>query len=316
MPTENDVRKAYEEGVTDGTLAERQRLRAFTGLRYILAPRGDIAEHLAYPDYERRLRREIAQAEQETERINRSSVRAEERSEAARETYQQVLVAHRQDREAAGFFGKIKGMVTEPFLREMASAEAAEARVFELITEANDHALKLDALRDEYAAVSEWVDEMYSTTKTAGQHRAEDRLAARRDISSRHFKVFTMGEYLDGDERRRLRWTDAPEVPGGADFGYHWRRDGDDNPNHYGEDQNNFRTGNWRAVWIEENQETAVFISEPSRPEMVWLLGSHIRTMGEAMEFFAPLEKREVERNSIALLMDAYTNTYLKRNNS
>ena len=315
MPTENDVKKAYEEGLTDGTLAERKRLRAFTGLRYVLAPRVDLPEHRSYPDYERRLRHEIVQAEQETERIIASRVRAEERSDSARETYHQVLDSHREDREDAGFLGKVISRVKEPFLKEKANAEAAENRVFELITESNDHSLKLHTLRGEYAAVSEWVDEMYSTTEEAGRRRAEDRIAAGRDISSRRFKVFTMGEYLDGDEHRRLRWQGAPDVPGGADFGYHWRRDGDDDPSLYSESQNGFSLGNWRAVWIEENHETAVFISEPRRAEMVWMLGNHIQTMGEAMEFFSPLEERQAERNSLALLLDAYTKKYLKGNN-
>jgi hypothetical protein len=34
--------------------------------------------------------------------------------------------------------------------------------------------------------------------------------------------------------------------------------------------------------------------------------------MDEAMKFFVPVEQRQQERNSIALLMDAYTETYLK----
>lgn len=314
MPTENDVRKAHEEGLTEGTLAERRRLRAFTGLPYVLAPRGDIAEHLAYPDYERQLRYSIANEEHIIDQLQSSMERGEKRADAEQEAYQQALVAHRQDREAAGVIGKIRSLATEPFIREKASAAASEARVLEVIAMINESALKLDTLRSEYAAVSEWVDEMYTTTKAAGQYRTEDRVAAGRDISSRHFKVFTMGEYLDGDEHRRLRWTDAPEVPGGADFGYHWRRDGDDDSSHYGETQNHFTLGNWRAVWIEENQETAVFISTPGRAEMVWLLGNHIHTMDEAMKFFAPLEERQAERNSFALLMDAYTKKYLKRN--
>ncbi|HEY8702430.1 MAG TPA: hypothetical protein VIM08_15930, partial [Arthrobacter sp.] len=209
---------------------------------------------------------------------------------------------------AAGVFGKLKSVVTEPFLREKSIAEDAEARVQHKMQEINEHALKLGALRGEHASVSEWVDEMYAETMAAGQRRAEDRIAAGRDISSRRFKVFTMSEYLGGDERRRLRWEGAPEVPGGADFAYHWRRDGDDDPS-YGSDT---RTGNWRAVWIPENQEAALFISTPTRAAEVWLLGNHIRSMDEAMKFFVPVEQRQQERNSIALLMDAYTETYLK----
>lgn len=314
MPTENDVRKSYEDGLREGILVERQRLRAFIGLPSILAPRRDIAEHLAYPDYERRLRHLVSNEEQIIVELQNSRERAERRADADQEAYQDALVAHRQDRETAGVFGKIKSLATEPFLQEKASAAASETRVLEVIAMINESALKLDTLRGENAAVREWVDEMYATTKAAGQYRNEDRLAAGRDISSRHFKVFSMSEYLEGDERRRLRWVNAPEVPGGADFGYHWRRDGDDDPSLYGESQNTFTLGNWRAVWIEENKETAVFISAQGRAELVWLLGNHIQTMGEAMKFFAPLEERQAERNSFALLMDAYTDTYLKRN--
>lgn len=312
MATEHELRVAYEKGAQDGALAERERLRAFTGLNYIAMPKHDVAEHLAYPEYELRLQHLIVDVEREAERLERTRDQLQEDADRAVEAYSEALAGHRQGREAAGLIGKVKSVVTEPFLREKFLAEAAEVHVRQKSQEMSENRIKLDALRGECGAVSEWLEEMYTATITAGQARAADRAAAARDISPRHFKVFTMAEYLAGDERRRLRWDGAPEVPGGADFGYHWRRDGDDDPLDGRSRGRRREIGHWRAVWIRENQEAAVFISEEGRPSEVWLLGGHIRTMDEAMKFFVPVEQRMKERNSLALLLDAYTDTYLK----
>ncbi|MFK4637125.1 hypothetical protein [Paenarthrobacter histidinolovorans] len=312
MPTDHDIREAYENGLNDGALAELRRLRTFTGVSRATAPRHDLAEHLAYPEYERRLSYTVEQVRKELQELREERDRATERADETTRAWTEAIQAHRHARETVGVLGKVKSFIVEPFLPEKSIAQDAEAYLDKLYISVNEKDHKLRELQNEHTAVTGWLDEMYKVTTEAGQQRLDDRVAAARNISSRRFKVFAMKEYLEADPRRQLRWQgyDDLQFPGGADFGYHWRRDGDDDPV-YGDPENG--VGNWRAVWIGEIRETAVFISTPTRAAEVWLLGDHISSMDEAMDFFGPLEERQDERNSLALLLDAYTDTYLKK---
>lgn len=303
MATDYELREAYEKGAKEGATTERERLRVFAGLRYIAMPKDYLPEHQAYPEYELRLRDVLAKTEREGERLRARNERLIEANGKASQAYDEAVDAHRAGRESAGVFGKLKSVITEPFLREKSLAAAAEARLQDNWQAIIENEATLDLVRTEYGAVSAWVDEMYTFTMAAGQSRAEDRIAAARDISSRNFKVFTMEDYLNGDERRRL--THIPDVPAGEIFGSRWRRDGDDRPSH--------EDGIWCAVWIPENEETALFVSSEHRPAEVWLLGDHISTRSEATKLLSPQLARINERNSLALVMDAYTEAHLER---
>lgn len=305
MPSEYDVRQARSEGRAEGVRAELQRLRAFTGIDGLAAPDHSLPEHEAYPMYEQSLLERMEREQQRGGWRQEGLPEAKARAAEADADYEDALRNHQEDRQSAGIFGKISSLITQPFLPEKRMAQEAHAYADELRAEVIDLEQKLDVLRTEHEAVGQWLDHMYATTAEAGEKRLADQEAAQRDISNRNFQVFEMHDYLEQDNRRKLRWEGAPEVPGGADFGYHWRRDGDDT----GERKRN--QGTWHAVWISENQEAAIFRRSPGLPDIVILLGDHIRSMDEAMDFFVPLESRQSERNSIALLMDAYTEKYL-----
>lgn len=168
MATENEVREAYEKGVEEGVTAERERFRTFTGLPYIVMPKTDLPEHLAYPEYELRLQDVVAATEREAERLDARRERLIDAHVKAAQAYDEAVDEHRQEREGLGVFGKLKSVVTEPFLQEKTLAKNAEDQLAENWQAINENNAKLDVVRSEYAAVSAWVDEMYRTTMEAG----------------------------------------------------------------------------------------------------------------------------------------------------
>jgi hypothetical protein len=307
MPSERDAREAYRVGVAEGCRLERKRLRTFVGTSWV-APEHSRPEHLAYADYEQSLLAAIKELSAiitaEEQNISRLQANADEAQEA-------FLAAAEEHELSSSFFGKLKALLTGSILPEQKIANESLDHLRERRQLLDEDKVKLAFLDEESGSVTLWLDEMYRTTAEQGQRRARDRAAEALDISARNFQTYLMSEFLEEDERRRLGW--APEFPGGTDFGYHWRRDGDDS-NAYGRVKAG-KPGNWRAVWIPATKETAVFIDsydDLDEPARVWLFGTHIQSRDAAMQFFMPLEPQQNRRNSLALLMDAYTEKYLE----
>lgn len=304
MATDQEIAEAIEKAKEEGARQERERLRAFTGIPYHVMPNDSLPEHESYLAYEAALQDEIEDCQRRLESSLASAGAVDEWVDRAITAHTDALLQH-QDVHEKNVFLRIKGRLTEIWLPEKKDLDTAEKKQQQHLAEVARREDLLPILRAEKRRVGQWLDAMYSSTATAGQARETERLHAQRDITSRGFAVYGMKDYLEEDPGRQLRW--GPVAPGGMDFGYHWRRDGDD------DFREGPQRGRWRCVWFGESQETAVWISEKNRPEEVWLLGTHIQTQDEAMAFFVPLEAQQKERNSLAVLMDAYTETYINR---
>lgn len=103
-------------------------------------------------------------------------------------------------------------------------------------------------------------------------------------------------------------------VLGGADFGYHWRQDGTDTRLMSSDEP----LGGWRVSWLQASGE----LYAQFRPEVpgwnspksrlinsapVWLIGRTPRTSLRSMiDWLAPLERRQSERNSLSIVFDAF----------
>lgn len=111
--------------------------------------------------------------------------------------------------------------------------------------------------------------------------------------------MFRHEDFTAEDERRCGAFTFKGGLRdvAGADFGYRWRRDVDEQQ---GID------GRWALHHVLETNETVLEFQPRSADSAVWLLGSEIESFDEAMDVFFTLEQRQSERNSIALVLDAY----------
>lgn len=99
------------------------------------------------------------------------------------------------------------------------------------------------------------------------------------------------------EDLRATGSTKATLVLAGGDFGYSWRHDGSDNPGYS-------RPGQWRVSWIGSSGE---LYAEHRQHDKVWLVGTTPAVAFErAVNWLAPLERRQDERNSLAVLFGAY----------
>ncbi|MGY4644465.1 hypothetical protein [Cellulomonas sp. URHB0016] len=111
--------------------------------------------------------------------------------------------------------------------------------------------------------------------------------------------------FADEDEARlssALRGSvrKASLALGGMDFGYHWRQDDTDD---LFSGPQRARTGTWRVSWLEHSGELYAW----SRlTDQVVLIGAVRARSFEMIEWLGPLEGRQSERNSLALVFEAY----------
>ncbi|PPF25872.1 hypothetical protein C5D07_02960 [Rathayibacter tritici] len=129
--------------------------------------------------------------------------------------------------------------------------------------------------------------------------REQERVQAERDVSPRWCIVYdTLDEFIAEDPRRQARAWTLPVVAG-ADFGYDWHRDLDDGPD---------APGRWSLHYIQENHETILEYRPLYGPVRIWLLGTAMKDLEDAMKVFGPIDTRErrLERNSVAIVLDTY----------
>lgn len=302
MASQNDVNNARQEGYESGRQEALRQLRAFTGTGD-LSPDLDEPEHRAYPEYLMRLTEAqqvaVDRAEQAQELIHRLS----EQLAAAEIDEQQTLAKRREERAD-------KNLVTWLTSRagDGALPVAKELRTLrkKLAHQQNLREKFLNAAhRHETEAnkVARWVDGCIADmdglqamwAERAEAERVEDE-RERRDTTPRWCHVFRHEDFTGADTRRcgAITFDDGLQDVGGADFGYDWRRDV-----HGGEER-------WALHHILETNETILRQDPQSPGSAIWLLGDAITSLDEAMDVFDSIEPRQGERNSIALVLDAY----------
>lgn len=305
MASTNDVNRARDEGYESGRRDTIQRLRAFTGV-HPFAPDLDQPEHRAYPEYLAQLTSAHAVAVERAEDALAKIHRLVDRVAEAEEQERQILDQRRDERSTKNPLAQLGSRVgdfTLPISKEVRARRKELAKQEAWRTQCLDNAERFGT---EAAKVARWVDDCMAEmeqARTAREERAEaDRLDAERgerDISPRWCRVFRHQDFTAEDERRRGAVTFAGGLRdvAGADFGYRWRRDVDEQ---HGID------GRWALHHIVETNETILEFQPRSADSAVWLLGDTIDSFDEAMDVFLELEQRQNERNSLALVLDAY----------
>lgn len=299
------MNRAREEGYESGRSDTIRRLRAFTGVRPF-APDLDQPEHRAYPEYLAQLTGAHAVARERAEDALAQIRKLVDRIAEAEERERQILVRRREERSTKNPLAQLGGRVGDFALpiskdiralrKELAKQEAWRTRCLE------------DAERfgAEASKVARWVDDCMAEMEQAGavrEERAEaDRLDVERgdrDVSPRWCRVLRHEDFTAEDPKRCGAFTFAGGLRdvAGADFGYRWRRDVDEQR---GVD------GRWALHHIQETNETILEFQPRSPGSAIWLLGDAIESFDEAMDVFLELEQRQNERNSLALVLDAY----------
>lgn len=303
MATEQEISDAYEKGLVDGAATERAILRSFTGLRGILAPDARKPEHEAYLSYERELADKVETVEEELAWTRHLLEQGDARVDEALTAHTQALAEHRETHER-NLFTRAWGELRKDRLPEKIYLDIMEYQRKELRERIEKLEDILAVMEVELPRVSGWLDQMYATTAAQRQARATDKERAARDVTSRGFLTYQLMDFLEENPERKNPY--GPDLPSGLTIGGRWRRDGDD------EWHSGSPTGQWRCTWSRQTKETAVWIAGDDNAGEVWLLGAHIESADQAMDLLAPLEKRQAERNSLALVLDAYTDAYIR----
>lgn len=301
MATNTEIETARSEGFTAGEASAFGRLRTFTGIPDVVEPDPTLPEHLAYPIYERRLRDEIADERATIERLS------DHERDAANELHTLVdRSAEQLERRKAGRTGLVRatGAIADRFHPSHRHVTDARREVEVVQQYLSHHIDLLTVLEAELERVSSWLDELHTAVATGQERRAAeererafDAETAARDISPRWCQVYTIASFIaENPEREARAWIGAGRpVVAGADFGCRWRRDNDEVRD----------DAQWSVHWIRETNETILELRNTRRDE-IWLLGTAITSFDQALEVFAPIEPRQRERNSIALVLDTY----------
>lgn len=314
MATDEDVRTARRRGEEEGFATAIAKVRAFTGVQGI-EPALDLPEHISYPAYLRALHKRYSQLLQAIQTSDRDIAWLEERFESAIEEHAQLLEERHAERTGRNAIVRAIGTIADKNLPTTRAVRNLEQRLDaeqELLAKQQQIAAELhhEARRvDQWIiAMIESVEEVQAQRRAEEEHRRQVAEWEARDVSPRWCKVYTLEAFIDEDERRQARGWDreADLVVAGADFGYRWHRDADAGPD---------AEGSWSLHYIRETHETILeyrplapsWTEQPSEPIMIWLLGNAIESMEEAEEVFPPIERRQGERNSLALVLDAYS---------
>lgn len=311
MATDRDVQDARKAGEQAGFRQAVHQLRAFTGLKYhgahgleTLEPDLELPEHVTYPRYWK----DLAAVERELEG---ESSRMEQVVEDTRGKVDDVAgrLANDLDERRGARADRPAVARAAGWVKDQAHPLRADLKNLEqLLTRRQDHWRAVVAdhrkVRDEIARVAKWLSAAAEQIAASEQERAQamaearvEATAARRNSSPRWCTVLTRHEFLAADERRQAHAWEHPVVAG-ADFGYDWRRDSDDVGGR----------GIWALHWIPETRET--FFEANNEAGTIWILGTGVKSMEEAMELYEPLERRQRERNSVGLILDAYSQRF------
>ena len=296
---------AYRRGLDEGTATARRDLRTFTGWRDIV-PRLDLAEHEAYPQYLQELQAQRVRLEDAIEMSRAEIERLDDQHTAARDQLNGELRQRRASRDDANILARWAGELGDkrlPAQKEVTAIAGSKEFSLDLLAEQYQWASELD---DEIFRVARWLDQLLEhvdnlkETRAAEEARqAEEAERAARDVSPRWCTVYTLDDFIAEDRRRQASGWDLDQgaVVGGLDFGYRWHRDQDLGPDALGE---------WSLHMIEETSETVLEHRPRNGLITVWLLGTAITSRDVALKVFLPIEDRQRERNSLALVLDRY----------
>jgi len=311
MATDKDVQDARKAGEQAGFQQAVRQLRTFTGVKYqgshrldALEPDLDLPEHVAYQRYWSDLVRAELELEAEAFRMEQVVEDTREDVDALERKLTADLEKRRNDRTGRSGVVRAAGWVKDqahPLRAELKNLERLLAR-----RQDTWRAVLVDHrnVSDEVAQVSEWLSAAAEQIAASEQERVQaiadarvEAAAARRDSSPRWCTVLTREDFLSEDDRRQAHgWH--PLVAAGIDFSYDWRRDSDDAGGR----------GIWALHWIPETHET--FLEADDGGHTIWLLGTGVRSKEDAMAMFRPLERRRRERNSVGLILDAYSQRF------
>lgn len=298
--TENQaLERARNEAINETV----SRLRAFTGISGF-TPDLKEPEHRAYLAYELELahglelwtgHRDARQGE--VDRLIVINADARHAMEAERQ--------RRRSERSGGLLSQARGVIQDaafPEKKQFAATSKVLKDAWASLHAAED---RVREIKSELLRVSTWLEQLFADVEAIRIDRHERENAARlereyaaRDTSPRNFAVFTPEEFVDADARRLARHQGGILVLDGLTYTSGWRRDQDD-----------FATGrgNWMLVWNSATSETFLErVMYGGQPE-VWLLGTKIATQDQATEFDESLRPQVNERNSVAVVLDAYT---------
>jgi len=305
MASEEDVRAAHRRGSEEGYVAAIAEVRTFTGVQGI-EPSLDQPEHVAYPNYLRALQESYTRVLWAIESSDRDIARLNERLDDVAEEQEQLLDERQSARAERNVLVRAIGSIGDknlPVTRAVRDIEQRLEGEEGLLAKRQQIALEL---REEATRVDRWIATMIehveaikAEREAEEEHRRQVAEWEARDASPRWCSVYSLEAFIDEDERRQARGWDRSEslVVGGADFGYRWHRDADAGPD---------AEGGWSLHVILETKETILEYRQQNQPNTIWLLGNAIESMDEAMKVFPPIEPRQRERNSVALVLDTY----------
>lgn len=113
--------------------------------------------------------------------------------------------------------------------------------------------------------------------------------------------------FLNADPRRAMMgaWGGLT-IAGIEQFGFTWRRDGDeDDPADVGDEDEVRRVGPWQLGYIQRTGEVYGVRRCGYLPRQVWLLGAGFDSLTVIREVLAPIMSRITEPNSLILAADA-----------
>ena len=305
MATTSDLNRARKEGYDEGYADAIARVRAFTGVDPF-APDLDEPEHVAYPKYLDQLSRARQVAFEGSEDATAEIRRLQDQLARAEGEEGRELRERRDDRAGRNPIVKLTAAVGDKMLPITKEIRHLKRRVAAKEAWRSDCEDRADAFAAEEAKVSQWVDDYLADAdriRLELVERAErerfDQECADRDISPRWCQVLRHEDFTAEGRHRRGAFTfdDGLRDVGGADFGYQWRRD---------VDELNGLRGRWALHYIPESHETFLEYMPRTKNSAIWLLGDAIDSFDEALDLFVPLEPHQSERNSIALILDAY----------
>lgn len=301
--TTDTERKALQDARETAIQQTTKRLRFFTGIPGY-TPDLATPEHVSYIAYERDLQigHEIWSENLRSSEANLNRLIA--LRETARESMEAVQDRRREERAGSNIAGRVLGLAKEFTYPEKRHFQYRERQVDEAHEERQQCSWNLKTVDEELEKVTSWVEQMFSDVDRARIERRElkeaeqlEREQAGRDVSSRWCTVETPDDFIKGDPLRLARMQGTQIVLEGGVMGTGWRRDGDDVGNN---------RGSWLLAWNPKNNETYLELTAHNRDAVVWLLGTKITTQQQADALYDPIAGRISERNSLALVLDAY----------
>lgn len=284
-----NLETARREGVAAGRDDAIRKLRAFIGIPGLVQPDLHLPEHLAYPAYERAL---VELLEERRVALGEWQHEADEHAELARASQVEAAATvrrRREERTDRNALVRAAGAVSDRFVPAHRDAKRHTLNRDDALLQVEQSEHEWIRLGQELHRVHAWLDEMYQAVIDDREAAQAERDAASRDVSPRHCIVMTLEHFLEADTARRFD-DELIHMIGGREYGSKWRSDVTPD-------------ALWRLHWIKATGESVL---ENGMTDEIWLLGNAVHSRKEADAVFATIQSRQGERNSLALVLDAY----------